>query len=160
MCSESPCWTAVSQIYKCTDIHTELYVQSEWRGSEQWRNVIYRPTRKDSLPARCKQTVFNIHKSFSLTWFSPFTLLIHRISTTEMTQISNTNSPLLSDWSQGERSYLRAVRHDSAAMPTAARPIPLQYASPPVDLVRMLFIVPQTNRIADEHLNYTASLSS
>lgn len=39
----------------------------------------------------------------------------------------------------------------------AARPIPLQYASPPVDLVRMLFIVPQTNRIADEHLDYTAS---
>lgn len=42
----------------------------------------------------------------------------------------------------------------------AARPIPLQYASPPVDLVRMLFIAPQTNRIADEHLDYTASLSS
>lgn len=42
----------------------------------------------------------------------------------------------------------------------AARPISLQYAAPPVDLVRMLFIPPQTNRIADEHLNYTASLSS
>lgn len=153
MCSGSPCWTAVSQIYKCTDIHTELYVQSEWRG------MLYTdPPEKDSLPARCKETVFNIHKSFSLTWFSPFTLLIHRISTAEMTQISNTNSPLLSDSSRG-RTVLSA-RHDSAAMPTAARPIPLQYASPPVDLVRMLFIVPQTNRIADEHLDYTASLSS
>lgn len=42
----------------------------------------------------------------------------------------------------------------------AARPIPLQYASPPVDLERMLFIVPQTNRIANEHLDYAASLSS
>lgn len=74
-----------------------------------------------------------------------------------MTQISNTNSPLLFRPKSAESGPIcAAVKHDSAAMPTAARPIPLQYASPPVDLVRMLFIVPQTNRIADEHLNYTA----
>lgn len=42
----------------------------------------------------------------------------------------------------------------------AARPIFLQCASPPVDLVRMLFIPAQPNRMADEHLHSTESHSS
>lgn len=87
-------------------------------------------------------------------------------------QISNTNTVFFFESSpfqtkrQGaqmpfcEHSCLRAAKHDSAAMPTSSKTNPPQYASPPVDLVRMLFIVPQTNRIADEHLDYTASLSS
>lgn len=86
-------------------------------------------------------------------------------------QISNTNTVFLSHppFRRKDREHKRLSVNipvweppSTTLLPCqpAARPIPPQYASPPVDLVRMLFIVPQTNRIADEHLDYTASLSS
>lgn len=106
---------------------------------------------------------------FSPTYRSSSVLLIDPLSiATEMVQISKTNYFLVIFFSDcRQRAWMPFENSRVGELPSttplpcqpAARAIPLQYASPPVDLVRMLFISPQTNRIADEHLDYTASLS-
>lgn len=109
--------------------------------------------RKENLSVPSKETVFNIHKAFLLHSFPSCTLLIDTISATEMTQISNTNTVfLVRSFQTGDREHKCLSQNtpvwessSTNLLPCqpAARPIPLQYDSPPVDLVRMLFIVPQ-----------------
>lgn len=113
--------------------------------------------------------LYLIFKKLSPTLFSPCQLLIDKISTMAMTHISRTNTFFLVLSFQTEDRGHKCISGNSRVweltsttlLPCqpAARAIPLQYPSPPVDLVRMLFISPQTNRIADEDLNYTAPLS-
>ena len=92
MCSESPCRTAVSLIYKCIDIHTKLCELTQRTRSHRQRNLTHWSSQKESSSCTMQGICVLIFTKPSPAYFSPGTLLIDAISTVEMMQISNTNT--------------------------------------------------------------------